>query len=258
MDSIKISLDSFNILIRHQQELEKTKEITSYYDHIEYILLIVLISGIIGGITNFFFSNTEKSFTYNNELKNNGNFKWYELLKAIFTGWSAALVVPVLLQAISSNLLSTSRTEPTLYLIIAGFCILGAVYADRFLQSVYDRIIKLEAKTKESDKKVEEVKDIVSEIETKSQEPDIETDKNIIENKIDENNSNSNYSKEDINKIILAIKDSKYTFRLLKGISKDTDIDITKLENILNYLENIGICRSKISAKGNKLWTINN
>lgn len=257
MDSIKISLDSLNTLLHYKKELEKINTTISYCDHIKYIILIVLVSGIIGGITNFFFSNSEKTFRYtNSELQNNGKLKWYEFLKAIFTGWSAALVVPVLLQAISSNLLTTSRIEPTQYLIITGFCILGAVYADRFLQSVYDRIIKLEAKTTEADKKVDEVKDIVNEIETKNEESENDINSDNITSKIDSYKINDNFGVDEIIKVIDSIKKSKYIYRTFSGIAKELSFTNEKVIEILDFLETIKIVESRLNKSKNKVWKL--
>lgn len=68
--------------------------------HIANVLAVMLIAGVFGGIVNYFL--TRKSDPEDNTPT-----------KCIVMGLGASLLVPLFLNMISSDLLSTSKGDPT-------------------------------------------------------------------------------------------------------------------------------------------------
>ena len=101
-------------------------ELTSYSVTFYILLLgIMIISGILAGLTNYFFSENQNS----------------RVLQAILghclLGMAAAFTVPVFLNIISSNLLATAQKNPINLLVFNGICLIFAFVLCRFKDIVF-------------------------------------------------------------------------------------------------------------------------
>src|SRR5215813_10379226 len=70
------------------------------------------------------------------------------LLKSLVLVTGAALMVPLLLNMISSNLMelargsSTGKGDPLKLLVLVGICLVAAVFSSRFIQTIGDRVLQ--------------------------------------------------------------------------------------------------------------------
>lgn len=120
------------------QMAKEALELTSYSGTFLILVLgIMVISGILAGLTNYFFSENQKP----------------QVLQAILgrclLGIAAALTVPLFLNIISSNLLATAQKNPTNLLVFNGICLIFAFVLCRFKEIIF---VKQSRKT-EKDKK---------------------------------------------------------------------------------------------------------
>ena len=120
------------------QMAKETLELTSYSGTFLILLLgIMVISGILAGLTNYFFSENQKPRVLQ------------AILGRCLLGIAAALTVPLFLNIISSNLLATAQKNPINLLVFNGICLIFAFVLCRFKEIVF---VKQSQKT-DKDKK---------------------------------------------------------------------------------------------------------
>jgi len=88
---------------------------------------IMIGSGILGGLVNFFLSENHKSPV------------WKALLGYCLLGIVAALTVPLFLNTISSDLLSNAPKKPVNLFIFNGICLLFALFSCRLKENVLNK-----------------------------------------------------------------------------------------------------------------------
>ena len=104
-------------------------ESTGY--HLGVLVFIMVACGAFGGFLNYL----NDFDTVQNEKKNNRiRFKY------ILLGIGAALLIPLFLNMISSDIIRS--TDPADYLIFAGFCLVAAIFSRRFISTIADRILE--------------------------------------------------------------------------------------------------------------------
>lgn len=205
--------------------------------HVQILLSIIVGFGILGGVTNFFrIYNT-------NENKSPWQFIF---IKSVLMGICASFSVPLFLQVISNNLLDDSGSVDYSYknyLILAGFCVLASLTAKGFLENLSGQLASVEAKANEA-------KQLAQDAEKRSEEIDNIDDINI--GKI----QNTKFNENEVKKIIKSILASKYTYRTIGGIAKETEMSEEKVLEILNTLKKSGWAKSREGNKGNEVWKI--
>lgn len=103
-----------------------------------FILLgIILISGILGGIGNFYILCSEFK-----EMNTEIYFNNFILQKSIVLGVIAASVIPLFLNIISSNLLEIKEESKNYknYFIFGGLCLVASLFSNRFLTNAYNNV----------------------------------------------------------------------------------------------------------------------
>jgi len=117
---------------------KETLELGSYSGiFLIQVLAIMVISGILAGLTSYFFSENQKPWV------------WQTVLARCLLGIAAALTVPLFLNIISSNLLAAAQKNPINLLVFNGICLIFAFVLCRFKDIVF---VKQSQKT-EKDKK---------------------------------------------------------------------------------------------------------
>jgi len=101
------------------------------------VLGIMLISGILAGLTSYFFSENQKPW------------EWQTVLARCFLGIAAALTVPLFLNIISSNLLAAAQKNPINLLVFNGICLIFAFVLCRFKDILF---VKQSQKTEKDNK----------------------------------------------------------------------------------------------------------
>ncbi len=192
-----------------------------------YAVLTIIVFGMLGGVINKFRDNSKDS-------------KYW---KSITKGIGAALAVPLFLKLVSSNIVVEDQRGWYNYFIFGGLCLITSIFSDKFFDSLGDKILK----------KVEDVENTMSEIEDSNNEID-DIDEIILEHI--KPGSQKDESNEEITKVIKSITNSKYSYRTITGIEKDTNINRNKLTSILMNLKNDGFAINKKNSKGNNIWKI--
>ncbi len=95
---------------------------------VNYIMLlagIMILSGALGGMTSAF-------------LRKSDDRPFLTILfKYTFTGIVTAMMVPLILNLFSSDLLDAGQTNPLKLLTLSGLCIFFALFSPRFIESIF-------------------------------------------------------------------------------------------------------------------------
>ena len=193
-----------------------------------YILIlgIMVISGILAGLTNYFFSENQKP----------------RVLQAILghclLGIAAAFTVPLFLNIISSNLLATAPKNPINLLVFNGICLIFAFVLCRFKEVAF---IKPSQKTDKEEKDKTIIIPIKTDygFETSQQE--------FLRNKMNLTGMSSSELK-----ILGAIADKKHGHTSLVSLLKDPELIDEKVNETLSSLMAEGFVEQKLN-KENKL-----
>ena len=103
-------------------------ELGTFSNSFMFLILVIMIgSGILGGLVNFFLSENHKPPV------------WKALLGYCLLGIVAALTVPLFLNMISSNLLTVAQKKPVNLFIFNGICLLFAVFSCRLKENIYNK-----------------------------------------------------------------------------------------------------------------------
>lgn len=230
------------------------------------IIYITVFAGIFGGTVNYF-------QLYSKDYSGLMNYA-----KCVVLGLGAAFLVPLFLQMISSQLVDhvIVPTKDTLDsgFIFLGFCMIAAIFSKRFIETIGEKILK---RVEEVDKNAsaakqlaEKSKEDVDLLASKATEPD-PTDPDAVD--VMEHISATDLlnrgqtqggklTAEDIGNAIKALKDTKYTFRTLKGIIRDTGMEGEKSGTLLSFLKNAQLVKEvnkdgkvfyALTEKGNKV-----
>lgn len=224
------------------------------------IILIISLSGILGGLTNFY---TISDFKSTEESQRN-------LIKSLLLGICASCAVPLFLQVLSNNLLDipptgASQTYPTKnYFILVGFCVIAAVYSKRFLDDLYDKINKTKQEVEEVKKSAEQAKEVsvaAKEASAKAQEASTQV-ANFIELELAEEeedddddddpkelitletikssapliNGRNNIDEADFRKVLKNMQESKFKDRSINGLIRGTKLSEEKIKPIIQSL----------------------
>ena len=101
------------------------------------ILGIMISTGLLAGIANFFLSDIE------------GKTPTRELGKFVVLGIVVALTVPLFLNMTSSNLLEFGRTRPNALFVFAGFCLIFVLLSRRPVENIVNKLKQLGQKRSE-------------------------------------------------------------------------------------------------------------
>jgi hypothetical protein len=93
-----------------------------------YIILLVgimILSGAFGGMTSAFLRKSDdQPFLM-------------VFFKHTFIGIATAMIVPLILNVVSSNLLDAGQTNPLKLFTLSGLCIFFALFSTKFLESIF-------------------------------------------------------------------------------------------------------------------------
>lgn len=127
-------------LLQITQEIQKVN--IPYYVHLLIIGFIMIGTGLLGGFAGYLIEKTRlmSSNLAKNKTYQEGFFKGKNYF--MITGICAALLIPLFLSTISSQLMSESQKDPLKYFIFGGFCLLVAIFSKQFISSLSDKILK--------------------------------------------------------------------------------------------------------------------
>lgn len=111
-------------------------------------IIIMLFAGTFGGIINYYLDqeNREK-----NKETTKANYR-----KSIIIGIGAALLVPLFLTMISSDLADLGVLNPKTIMVFFGFCLIAAISSKKFIATLSEQVLKEVKEAKERAKETEE------------------------------------------------------------------------------------------------------
>jgi hypothetical protein len=217
--------------------------------HVLCLVGIMLTAGALGGVINYY-QSVESPLGQSNETVA-ARFRprmWHRTV----VGIGAALLVPLFLNMISSDLLLACKESPSKLLVFAGFCIVASISSSAFIRSLSDRLLEQAAQSaEEANRRVDEVKTDLEPIKAKATEPGVETVPG----------SGKTFSAEvappspAAQKVLRALCETEFAFRSLEGLSKSTGIGRDELETILSELSQEGFVRHTSTEDGLR-WCI--
>ena len=222
------------------QMVKETLELTSYSGTFLILVLgIMVISGILAGLTNYFFSENQKPRGLQ------------AILGRCLLGIAAASTVPLFLNIISSNLLATAQKNPINLLVFNGICLIFAFVSCRFKEIIF---VKQSQKT-EKDKKDNT---IIIPIKT---EYGMETSQREF---VREKTNRTGLSVSEL-KILGSIANKKHAHTSLVNLLKDPELINEKINETLSSLMAKGFVEQRLSKenrlllyltpKGNRILT---
>ncbi|WP_422348812.1 YEATS-associated helix-containing protein [Flagellimonas sp.] len=211
-------------------------------DKLTLIVVLILASGIVGGVGNFF------------RFESNLEAKGYHLVKSIFLGTIAAFTIPLFLNMVSSDLLEF-QNAPTDYFVFVGFCLIAAFFSNRFMNSIGDRVIQdLEKIKRKTDVIEEETKDNSEKVEALVEEQTDGGTTAAKPRKLEE--IKNEVPAEVANKIFESFQNEKYKFRTVEGIAKDSGLDSGETKALMDKLEQKNIIKRYRGRGGKRIYSL--
>lgn len=222
-------------------ELQKSLQVTGMVGGLDGYMLMVLgimiLTGILGGIANYFLSDRQ------GELSSRDGTKYAVL------GVIAALTVPLFLNMISSNLLEAARTRPVDFFVFAGFCLIYVVASRRVFENAANKLLS----------QLDQVKRDVSQLKQKQSEaPVVVREEPVVAAvevaaKVEPVKESLSYNDVEI---LRAIAEENYVYGNLVGLTDKTGLARDLVSNRLTVLKNLGIIETRISDKNVLHWYV--
>lgn len=124
--------------------LAQVMPVTVTIQYVGILLLVMLLSGGLGGLVNYYLARLD-----NPERRN--------LKESIVIGIAASFLVPLFLQMISSDLLTSGASNYLNLFILAGFCLIASISSRAFIGSISEEVIR---RAKEATKKAQEATNV--------------------------------------------------------------------------------------------------
>lgn len=127
-------------------------------EHYYNLLIIIILTGVLGGVINFlqlFEKSPEKPYKF-------------LLLKSIVISIGAALLIPLFLETISSNLIDEQNIKN--YFVFAGFCLVASIFSKRFIETMGQKVLEKAEKAYEIAKESKEVSENTRQVVTATKE----------------------------------------------------------------------------------------
>jgi DNA-binding MarR family transcriptional regulator len=210
------------------QIAKETLELTSYSGTFLILVLgIMVISGILAGLTSYFFDENQKSRVLQS------------IIGRCLLGITAALTVPLFLNIISSNLLATAQKNPMNLLVFNGICLIFAFALCRFKEIVF---VKPSQKTEKDRKDNTIIIPIKTEYGLEAPQREFLRD----------NKGRPKMSESEL-KILGSIADKKHAHTSLVDLLKDPELIDEKVNETLSSLMTKGFVEQRLS-KENRLF----
>ncbi|ORJ58613.1 YEATS-associated helix-containing protein [Geothermobacter hydrogeniphilus] len=192
------------------------------------IVAILFSGGLYGGFIRYFRNDRNK------------------LLESIVYGLGSALMLPVFLSILSSDLMKTAKSNYEDMFVLLGLATLVSTFSDKFIDSMFKKINEMIRTTNERVDVAEQVA-----IDTKNKiDPIIikssETQKNEINEKVREDLDLS----DDRVSLLKKIKNSKYTYRSVSGLSSELGLSEEETSVLLEELLSKGF----VGKTGGNKW----
>ncbi len=217
---------------------------------IAIIASIIFAAGLLGGTANYYM-----------EQANGAGFR-----KSVLLGLTAAATVPLFLKTVSSELLKEClEGNAVSYFVFFGFCTIAAIFSSKFLQSLGDKLLQ---EIKEVKQKQEDLTETTDALVSQNSDPS-ETDITVIpapgagDGSEFESFRSGDTPKSvvsvlsDEQKVVAILQGSKFAFRTVEGLAKDTGMDQGSVQNKLLDLEIQGkVKKTRRARDGVMVWSM--
>jgi hypothetical protein len=224
--------------------------------HIAIIAAIIILAGLLGGYVNYLLSPTT-----------NSSPNRFEIRKSLFLGLVASATVPLFLNTVSSELLQNADlTHYVNFFIFGGFCLIAAVYSARFLQSLGENVLRqLEEVKKEQQENKEKVDAIVKQTSDDSaaaeEAPEEQGGEVVVEDETRHRGvklvpQGGMQEATPTISLDVALRSSRFAFRTVAGLKKDTGLDATAIRSRLADMEGSGLVQKFKRGDGETVWSL--
>jgi len=118
-------------------------------------ILIMLVAGIFGGVINYYLDQESKE---ENKRVVTANYR-----RSVIISLGAALLVPLFLKMISSDLADLSKIDPATIMVFFGFCLVAAISSRKFIATLSEKVLQ---EVKEAKQKARETEERLKQTET--------------------------------------------------------------------------------------------
>jgi hypothetical protein len=216
------------------------------------LLLIILTTGVIGGLVNYLFVKPPENDGEKNMRFYLDKIFYYHILLAI----CGSALIPLFLYITSSKLFTQCDNCFFVYFVFAGYCLIGAVFARSILDNLSRKIFNIE---KEQEKQKQEIQNVKKEIQKEIDESIMPEDF-IPETKITDLSyaieplSTNRDIEEDVNikakantemaLVLDTLQKSNFKYFTIPGISKRTKVHENNVFIIIDAFRKSGIVTS--------------
>ncbi len=212
-----------------------------------YIAAVMLASGVLGGLINFFITDPQDE----------RRMKWWQ---HVVVGIGASFMVPLFLNMISGDLIDKIRgagvQQPPDYsklFVLAGFCLVAAVSSRAFIHTLSERILK-EARSakKEAREAKEQATDAKAAVAPFVEEDESSAESAVMTKSIEQLDIAALNDEE--RAVLHAMISGKYSMRSISGISKDASLEKSRVNAVITSLMSKGLVSQGTNLKGQPRW----
>jgi DNA-binding NarL/FixJ family response regulator len=209
------------------------------------IALVMLLSGALGGVVNYFLS----------DKKDSQGLSWWQ---HVFVGVVAAFIVPLFLSMASGDLIDKIRgvdgkaPDFSKLFVLAGFCLVAAASSRAFISSISERVLQ---QAREATEKAEAAQEDAAEAKA-AVAPFVEEE---AEDKSGNNPDEEGPSiviqlSENEKRVLKAMASGNYSLRSITGIAKDSGLDKSAVNVAITELLKKKYVAQGQSSSGQPRW----
>ncbi len=209
--------------------------------HLILILCIMVATGILGGVANYFLNERD------------GASPWRTASKHAVLGVVAALTVPLFLNMISSHMLEATRLKSSELFVFAGFCLLYVVVSRRFFENLAVKLMRQVELVRKDVQHLQEGRGQPAPVVTQSlraveaESPESTTQSSVVEL------PRNAVSYGDI-ELMRAVGEGNAIYGAMTALSAKTTLPRDQVAPRLAALKNMALIESKIDDKNVVRW----
>lgn len=202
------------------------------------LLAVMLLAGVLGGLANYYLSE---------RYAQGGR----EMTKYVVLGVVAALIVPLLLNMLSSNLIAQARVNPVDLYVLGGVCLIFVVLTRRWFENLSQKLLN---KVQAVEEEISQIKSLKSFAETPA--PALENLPKAEEEIAASTEADAELTKLSYNDVELmrTVGDGRYAYGNISGIAGDSGLSKDFINERLVVLKQVGLLELKINEKNVLHW----
>ena len=213
--------------------------------HVWSLIGIMLTGGLLGGVVNHLLAKADEPADTPSKAS---------LLRSVLAGIAAALLVPLFLNMLSSDLLKAEEWKPLSALVFLGFCLVAAISSKAFITTISDKLI---SEVKQANENAAEAKKDAASAQQKANaavegqaEPPPEAPGGVLAEELAVAPPNTAETR-----VLRAfLTRPNFKFRYLYGVTNDSQIDPDEVKKSLANLEAGGLVAETEDKENRKLY----